>query len=249
MLKLEDVEPFVAESEKKTVQDRKRKHDEVAVVVEPVPDGFPFAVASPVQSSQIMLQVASIVLYMINSRVKPVRMLRDPDRCFVGKAFAAKTLTLVPFSTDIVMKKDNKRKNTPTEQVPIRMTIQGVDFKKNLKFWVNPFDVSGEEDLDSNPPVYPAVSPFWFLRGIDREPAPGGNEVRLIETTQEVDCNVALAATGILKTTGWPKVKIVMHVPLYTNAEKLEAGDRVFRPSNDQGPQKKDAEDTEVVEG
>ena len=247
MLKLEDVEPFVAEPEKKTGQ--KRKHDEVAAVVEPVPDGFPFAVASPEQSLQIMLQVAPIILYSLNSKVKHVRMLRDPDRCFVAVALAAKTLTLIPFSTDIVTKKDNKKKNKATEQVSIRMTIEGVDFKKTaVKFWVNPFDVSGEENLESNPPVYAAVSPFWFLRGIDRDPAPGGKEVRLIETTHAVDCNLALSASGILKALGGPKVKIVMHVPVYTNAVQLQPGDRVFRPSNDKDPQTKDADNTDAVE-
>ena len=247
-LKLEDVEPFVAKPAEKTGQ--KRKHDEVAVVVEPVPDGFPFAVASPEQALQMMLQVAPIILYSLNSKVKHVRMLRDPDRCFVAVALAAKTLTLIPFSTDIVTKKDNKKKNKATEQVSIRMTIEGVDFKKTaVKFWVNPFDVSGEENLESNPPVYAAVSPFWFLRGIDRDPAPGGKEVRLIETTHAVDCNLALSATGLLKPLGGRKVKIVMHVPVYTNAEALTPGDMVFRPSNDKDPEKQDDEDTNTVEG
>ena len=119
------------------------------------------------------------------------------------------------------------------------MAIEGADFKKDVRFWVNRFDVEGEEDLESNPPVYAAVSPFWFLRGIDRDPAPGGKEVRLIETTHAVDCNLALSASGILKALGGPKVKIVMHVPVYTNAEKLEPGDRVSRPSNDKDPQTK----------
>ena len=246
MLKLEDVELFVAEPEKKTGQ--KRKHDEVAVVKEPVPDGFPFAVCSREQSLQIMSQVASIILYSLNSKVKHVRMLRDPDRCFVAGAFAARTLTLIPFSTDIVRKKDNKKKNTATGQVPIRMAIEGADFKKDVRFWVNRFDVEGEEDLESNPPVYAAVSPFWFLRGIDRDPAPGGKEVRLIETTHAVDCNLALSASGILKALGGPKVKIVMHVPVYTNAVQLQPGDRVFRPSNDKDPQTKDADNTDAVE-
>ena len=188
-MRLGDVELWVPPAAEK-----KRKHAEV---VEDVPDGFPYAVASAEQSVELMQMVAVVILYELNakfveSKLHKVMMLRAPDRVFVGKAMAANTVEIVPFSTSVVRKKDKTK-----DQVEIHTNVDGPNFQKNLKFWVNGFKESGIGDLEPKPPTYKAVSPFWFLLDAKRSPEEGSRDVRLIKSTDMVDCNNSVAAKGI----------------------------------------------------
>ena len=122
-----------------------------------------------------------------------------------------------------------RKKDKAKDQVEIHITVIGPNFQKNLKLWVNSFKESGTEDLATTPPTYKAVSPHWFLRDIKSLPAEGGRDVRLMKSTELSDCNFSVTAKGILKTLG-NKVSATMKVPIYTNANDLQAGDHLFPP-------------------
>ena len=82
------------------------------------------------------------------------------------------------------------------------MTVIGPNFQENVKLWVNSFIESGIEDLETTPPTYRAVSPYWFLRGITSLLAEGSRDVRLMKSIELFDCNFSVTAKGILKPFG-----------------------------------------------
>ena len=169
-----------------------------------------------------------VVLYEVNAKFVESkdhpRMLHDPDRVFVGNDIPANKLSIIPFSTSV-----SKKKDSDTDAVQITFTVIGPNFQKNMKLWVNSFKESGIEDLSTDPPTYKAVSPFWFLRGMELSPVEDHRDVRLIMSTVVLDCSFSVTAKGILNTLG-NRVTATIKVPIYTNAIDLQAGDHLFPP-------------------
>lgn len=172
--------------------------------------------------------MAVVVLYEVNAKFVECkdhpRMLHDADRVFVGNDIPANKLSIIPFSTSV-----SKKRDSCTDAVQITLTVIGPNFQNNMKLWVNSFKDSGKEDLSTDPPTYKAVSPFWFLRGMELSPVEDQGDVRLSMSTVVLDCTFSVTAKGILKTLG-NKVIAAIKVPIYTNAADLQAGDHLFPP-------------------
>ena len=105
----------------------------------------------------------------------------------------------------------------------------GTSARETRELWINKFDHDGG-DKDADPPIHPAMSPFWALHDVTL------HEDAVLLTIHKYSFEVPITATAkatkqtayceVLKKAAVP-VNVILEIPVYTNDVKVVKGSRL----------------------